>query len=76
MANRDLVPAHNQQHNVPKLISESKHSLRALARAYFVTEVSGQSPSTIDAKRRDLSRFFLFYAKLYRHDHPDRDDRR
>ena len=71
MANRDLVPTHNQQHNVPKLLSEGKHSLRALARAYFITEVSGQASSTIDAKRRDLSRFFLFYAKLYGHDHPE-----
>lgn len=26
---------------------------------------------TIDAKRRDLSRFFVFYAKLYGHDHPE-----
>src|SRR5216683_6377198 len=71
MANRDLVPAHNQQHNVPKLLSEGKHSLRALARAYFVTEVAGQAPSTIDAKRRDLGHFFAFYAKLYGHDRPE-----
>jgi len=54
MANRALVPAHNQQHNVPKLLSEGKQSLRALARAYFVIEVAGQAPATIDAKPRDL----------------------
>jgi len=71
MANRRLVPAHNQQHNVPKLLSDGKHSLRALARAYFVTEVAEQTPTTIEAKRRDLGRFFLFYAKLYRHDRPE-----
>src|SRR6266852_977658 len=71
MANRRLVPAHNQQHNVPKLLSEGKHILRALARAYFVTEVAEQTPTTIEAKRRDLGRFFLFYAKLYRHDRPE-----
>ena len=35
-----------------------------------LTEVAGQAPSTIDAKRRDLSRFFVLYAKLYGHDHP------
>ena len=71
MPNRGLVPAHNQRHNVPKLLSEGKNSLRSIARAYFVTEVAGQAPSTIEAKRRDLGRFFAFYAKLYGHGPPE-----
>lgn len=70
MAHRDLVPAHNQQHNVPELLKQGRNSLLALARVYFVTEVAGQAPATIDAKRRDLARFFSFYQKLYGHDHP------
>jgi integrase/recombinase XerD len=71
MAQRGLVPKNNQQHNVQTLLAQGKHSLRSLARAYFVTEVAGQSPATIDAKRRDLTRFFEFYVKLYGHDHPE-----
>jgi len=71
MADRGLVPADNQQHNVPALLEEGRDSLRALARAYFLTEVAGQAPATIDAKRRDLTRFFEFYAKLYHHDRPE-----
>jgi integrase/recombinase XerD len=71
MAKHELVPQNNQQHNVQRLLTQGKTSLRALARAYFVTEVAGQSPSTIDAKRRDLSRFFVFYLKLYGHDRPE-----
>jgi integrase/recombinase XerD len=71
MTNRGLVPQNNQQHNVPALLAEGRGSLRALARAYFVTEVAGQSPATIDAKRRDLGRFFTFYVKLYGHDRPE-----
>jgi len=51
MANRELVPANNQQHNVPALLVQGRTSLRALARAYFLTEVAGQAPATIDAKR-------------------------
>src|SRR6266851_6664193 len=71
MTQRGLVPQNNQQHNVQTLLSRGKHSLRALARAYFVTEVAGQSPATIDAKRRDLARFFTFYVKLYGHERPE-----
>ena len=37
---------------------ESQKGLRTLARAYFVTEVAGQTPAKIDAKRRDLTRFY------------------
>ena len=71
MANRALVPSNNQQHNVPALLKQGRESLHALARAYFLTEVAGQAPATIDAKRRDLTRFFEFYAKLYGHDRPE-----
>jgi hypothetical protein len=53
------------------LLAQGKTSLRALARAYFVTEVAGQSPATLDAKPRDLTRFFTFYVKLYGHDRPE-----
>src|SRR5690242_4834348 len=71
MANGDVVPGHNRQRNVPKLFSESKHSLRALAHAYFVTEVSGQPSSTI---RHEAPRPFpirsLLTQNVYGHDHP------
>jgi N-glycosylase/DNA lyase len=46
-------------------------SLRALARAYFTTQVAGQAKATIEAKRRNLARFIAFYEALYHHDHPD-----
>ncbi|MFZ0889028.1 MAG: tyrosine-type recombinase/integrase [Candidatus Binataceae bacterium] len=71
MANQGLVPSNNQQHNVPALLEQGRDSLRALARAYFLTEVAGQAPATIDAKRRDLTRFFAFYTKLYGHERPE-----
>src|SRR6266851_4479141 len=71
MTQRGLVPQNNQQHNVQTLLAQGKSSLRTLARAYFVTEVAGQAPGTIDAKRRDLARFFAFYLKLYAHDRPE-----
>src|SRR2546429_5792020 len=71
MTNRGLVPQNNQQHKVSTLLAQGKTSLRILARAYFATEVVGQAPATIDAKRRDLTRFFAFYIKLYGHDHPE-----
>jgi hypothetical protein len=71
MGNRGLVPANNQRHNVPALLEEGCGSLRALARAHFLPEGAGQAPATIDAKRRDLTRFFEFYAKLYGHDRPE-----
>jgi integrase/recombinase XerD len=71
MAKQGLVPANNQQHKVSGLLAQGRSSLRALARAYFVTEVAGQAPATVEAKRRDLGRFFAFYAKLYGHDRPE-----
>jgi hypothetical protein len=64
MGRRSLVPVNNQQHNVPGLLKQGRNSLLALARVYFLTEVAGQAPATIDAKRRDLTRFFAFYQKL------------
>jgi integrase/recombinase XerD len=71
VAKQGLVPANNQQHKVAALLAQGKNSLRALARAYFITEVAGPAPATIEAKRRDLTRFFTFYAKLYGHDRPE-----
>jgi integrase/recombinase XerD len=71
MRKHALVLHNNLQHNVPAVLQEATGSLRALARIYFVTEVAGQAPGTIDAKRRDLSRFLAFYARLYNHDRPD-----
>jgi hypothetical protein len=61
----NLVPAHISNTMFPKLLSEGKHSLRALARAYFVTEVGGQAlyheilssgaSASSDAPRRSLA---------------------
>jgi hypothetical protein len=70
MGKRALILRDNLQHNVPAALQEATGSLRALARVYFVTEVAGQAPGTIDAKRRDLSRFLAFYTHLYGHDRP------
>ena len=69
MNKRALQLANNFEHNVPALIADAGGSLKALARVYFVTEVAGQARSTIEAKRRDLTRFLAFYYELYRHDH-------
>jgi site-specific recombinase XerD len=33
--------------------------------------VAGQARGTIEAKKRDLGRFFLFYRALYKHDRPE-----
>src|SRR6266404_1180649 len=70
MAKHALVVQDNLEHNVPAALKEAGASLEALARIYFVTEVAGQAPGTIDAKRRDLSRFLAFYTRLYGHDRP------
>jgi len=70
MTKRALQRSNNLQHNVPALLARGKDSLKALAGAYFVTEVAGQAPGTIDAKKRDLSRFLSFYEELYGHDNP------
>ncbi len=61
----------NLRHNVLALISEAGESLRALVLIYFRTEVAGQAKATIEAKRRDLSRFIGFYENLYGHDNAD-----
>ncbi len=70
MGKQALVLRDNLQHDVPAGLKDATGSLRALARVYFVTEVAGQAPGTIDAKRRDLSRFLAFYTNLYNHDRP------
>ncbi|HVO68937.1 MAG TPA: hypothetical protein VMT24_02760 [Aggregatilineaceae bacterium] len=71
MDKRALVPANNLEHNVPALLKSAAGSLRALARAYFTTQVAGQAKATIEAKRRDLTRFIAFYEALYHHDDPN-----
>jgi len=70
MVSRALIPKNNPEHNVPALSKGALSSLRALAKAYFLTEVAGQARATIEAKERDLSRFIGFYEKLYGHDDP------
>ncbi|MBI3795959.1 MAG: tyrosine-type recombinase/integrase [Deltaproteobacteria bacterium] len=70
-AKQALIPVDNLKHNVPGHLSRARTSLRALAQLYFQAEVAGQARGTIEAKRRDLSRFLAFYEALYHHDHPD-----
>ena len=33
---------------------------------YLMTEAAGRSQATLDAKRRDLQRFLVFYQDLYK----------
>ena len=40
MAKPGLVPEYNQQHNVPALLKQRRGSLRAVARAYFLTKAT------------------------------------
>jgi hypothetical protein len=61
----------NLYHNVPAAIAAAKTCLTDLANLYPVTEVAGQSQATVDAKRRDLTRFLAFYHQLYGHDRPE-----
>jgi hypothetical protein len=63
-----LVVPSNLSHNVPALIKGAKNHLTELATLYLVTEVVGQPPATLDAKRRDLQHFLAFYHQLYSHD--------
>ena len=69
MAKQALVPRKNLPHNVPALFKRARSSLRELARLYFLTEVAGKSPATIEAKKRDLTLFLSFYQHLFGHDH-------
>jgi integrase/recombinase XerD len=71
MRKQALQRRNNLQHNVPALLERGRESLKALAGAYFVAEVAGQAPGTIEAKRRDLTRFLTFYTRLYGHDRPE-----
>ena len=71
MVDTSLIVANNLSHNVSTRIEAAKTSLSHLATMYLVTDVSGQSQATVDAKRRDLQRFLTFYQKLYNHDRPD-----
>ena len=71
MPSTALTSANNLSRNVSAHLEEAKNRLSALATVYLVTEVAGQSPATLDAKRRDLQRFLTFYQTLYSHDRPD-----
>jgi integrase/recombinase XerD len=64
------IALNNLSHNVPALLNQGQRSLIALARAYFAMEVAGQARGTIEAKKRDLERFLLFFKSLYGHDRP------
>ncbi len=66
-----LIPESNQQHNGAVQLQRARRSLRALATMYVLTEVAGQAPGTIEAKRRDLARFLTFYEQLLGHDRPE-----
>ena len=71
MPSTALISPNNLSRNVSVHLEEAKNRLSALAAVYLVTEVAGQSPATLDAKRRDLQRFLTFYQGLYGHDRPD-----
>jgi integrase/recombinase XerD len=71
MAETALVVQSNLSHNVQATIETAKTRLTDLANLYLVTEVAGQSQATLDAKRRDLTRFLAFYHQLYGHDRPE-----
>ncbi len=66
-----LILPRNPAHNVMARLEQAKHSLAELATVYLVTEAAGHSQATVEAKRRDLQRFFSFYQHLYKHDRPD-----
>jgi len=51
MRKRALQRGNNLQHNVPALLERGRESLKALAGAYFVAEVAGQAPGTVEAER-------------------------
>jgi hypothetical protein len=57
MPSTALILTDNLSCNVSAHLEEAKNHLSALATVYLVTEVAGQSPATLDAKRRDLQRF-------------------
>jgi integrase/recombinase XerD len=61
----------NPSHNVVGRLEQAPQSLAALATLYLMTEAAGSSQATLDAKRRDLQRFLVFYQDLYHHDRPD-----
>jgi hypothetical protein len=71
MSSTALIPANNLSHNVTAQLEEAKNRLSALATVSLVTEVAGQSPATLDAKRRDLQRFLTFYHDFSGPERPD-----
>jgi hypothetical protein len=68
MSSPALISENNLAHNVSAHLEEAKNRLSALATVYLVTEVAGQSPATLDAKRRDLQRFLTFYLDVSGHE--------
>lgn len=65
-----LIARNNSGHNVLALKEQAPNNLVALATLYYATQVAGQSGSTEEAKRRDISRFLAFYYDLFHHYHP------
>lgn len=59
----------NPEHNVPALRERAKRSLESRIRLYGVTQVAGQAEGTVEAKARDLKRFF--YREVCDHNDPD-----
>lgn len=66
MPSTTLIPPNNLSRNVATHLEEATHRLSALATVYLVTDVAGQSPATLDAKRRsrpeDSPTFQVRYA--------------
>jgi site-specific recombinase XerD len=71
MAETAPIQSNNLSPNVPAAIEAAKTRLTDLATLYFATEVAGQSQATLDAKRRDLTRFLAFNHQPCGHDRPE-----
>ena len=70
MPSKALIPPSDLQHNVEIPQSEPPKDLRLLAQMYFASQVQGQAPGTMRAKRDDLQHFLEFYFDLYQHYEP------
>jgi len=70
MPSRSLIPRFDLQHNVETPSVEPAKDLRLLAQMYFQSQVQGQAPGTMRAKRDDLQHFLTFYFDLYHHYEP------
>ena len=70
MPSKALIPSSGLQHNVETPKGEPPKDLRLLAQMYFQSQVQGQAPGTMRAKRDDLQHFLTFYFDLYHHYEP------